>query len=121
MPDIINIMEEGDRKGRKIIKKSEIEFELHMMGFANTYGREFLADACLLYAGGMHQIQDIIAKISEDTGFGERNIYSKMATSLKIAWNNQQRSPKVMYNTKICPSLKKFIKLFVEQKMGEKS
>lgn len=100
--------------------KSEVEFELHMMGFANTFGRDFLVDACLLYAGGMHNMQDITAKISENTGFGERNIYSKMTAALQTAWNNQERSPKIMYNTRVRPSLKKFIKLFVEQRMGEK-
>ncbi len=103
------------------MKKSEVEFELHMMGFENTFGRDFLVDACLLYAGGMHQMQDIIAKISENTGFGERDIYSKMTAALQTAWNNQERSPKIMYNTRVRPSLNKFIKLFVEQKMGERS
>lgn len=101
--------------------KSEVDFELRMMGFAKSSGRDFLSDACLLYAGGMHKMQDITAKISEVTGFGERTIYALMLSALAAAWKNQERSPRVMYNTRIRPSLKKFIKLFVEQKMGERS
>ena len=46
------------------MRKQEVDFELAMMGFAKSDGRDFLSAACLLYAGGMHRMQDITAKIS---------------------------------------------------------
>lgn len=102
------------------MKKSDVDFELRMMGFAKSSGRDFLSAACLLYAGGMHKMQDITGKIANVTGFGERKIYARMLAALETAWKNQERSPKVMYNTRVRPSLKKFIKVFVEQRMGDK-
>ena len=101
--------------------KSQIDFELGMMGFAKSSGRDFLSAACLLYAGGMHRMQDITARISKVTGVGEHKIYNRMLIALERAWKNQERSPKVMYSTRVRPCVKKFIKLFAEQRMGEKS
>lgn len=101
------------------MKKSEVDFKLRMMGFGNSCGRDFLSAACLLYAGGMHKMQDIVAKISDTTGMDRRKIYGRMLSALEAAWRNQERSPRVMYNTRIRPSLKKFIRMFVEQRMEE--
>lgn len=105
------------------MKKAEVDFELGMMGFAKSPGRDFLSAACLLYAGGMHEMQAITAKISEVTGMKPNRIYSNIRTELNKAWKNQNRSPRQMYDTRVsrvCPPVKKFIRFFVEQRMGEK-
>lgn len=105
------------------MRKQEVDFELAMMGFAKSDGRDFLSAACLLYAGGMHRMQDITAKISEVTGIRAGTVYNRMVISLRNAWKNAPKSPEEMFDLSIsrrCPTLKKFIKTFVDQRMGEK-
>ena len=98
----------------------DVNHHLKMMGFTEGKGKYFISAACLLYAGGVHKMQDICQRISTDTGISSRKIYDQMTCSLKLAWNNKENNPRDMYNnraTRLCPPLKKFIKRFVESVM----
>lgn len=148
MPSIINTMAEGDKKkslpqtansktnknmlylydnrkrGKKQVDINEVTMLLPDIGFGKSSGRTLLAEACLLYAKGTHKLQDITERIGETHGISSKQVYHRVWKVIQLAWNSPFRSPRMMYDTrvtKVCPSVKKFIKLFVEQKMGERS
>lgn len=147
MPSIINTMAEEDKKracrkrqtqikknipylydNRKREKKqvdiNEVTMLLSDIGFGKSSGRTLLAEACLLYSKGTHKLQDITERIGETHGISSKQVYHRVWKVIQLAWNSPFRSPRMMYDTrvtKVCPSVKKFIKLFVEQKMGERS
>ena len=100
---------------------NEVTMLLSDIGFGKSSGRTLLAEACLLYAKGTHKLQDITERIGETHGISSKQVYHRVWKVIQLAWNSPFRSPRMMYDTrvtKVCPSVKKFIKLFVEQKMG---
>lgn len=99
------------------MKRCEIEHTLARMGFADNQNRALLTNACILYAGGMHQLQDILAKISENTGFPAENLRDRMNRAVVAAWCNHGCLAPEEFPTRFRPSLKKFIKAFVETRM----
>lgn len=98
----------------------DINNELWSMGFSNSIDRQLIATACILYAGGVHKMTDILSMMSKKTGMDDRKIRTRMDRALKSAWSREVFSPRKMYDTSItrrCPPLKNFIKRFVESVM----